>query len=125
MTEAFRTIFSELTRALAVLVFASLSFVAQPSAVERYGDSFAVTDAFYCGAGLPGDPGDPRGKRGAASCDACRIATAVDLPLPPVLAAPVLCQLGRGETRVFVSILPTAPVLSGGGPRAPPAFSHA
>ena len=125
MREAFRTIFSELIRALAVLVFASLSFVAQPAAVERYGASFAVTDAFYCGAGLPGDPGDPRGKRGAASCDACRIATAVDLPLPPVLAAPVLHQLGRGDIRILVSLVPTAPILSGGGPRAPPARSRA
>lgn len=125
MREAFRTIFGELTRALAVLVFAALSFVAQPAAVERYGASFAVTNAFFCGAGLPGDPGDPRGKRGAASCDACRIATAVDLPLPPVLAAPVLCQLGRGETRIFVSRPPVAPVLTGGGPRAPPVRSHA
>ena len=125
MTGVFRTIFSELMRALAVLVFAALSFVSQPAAVERYGASFAVTDAFYCGAAFKGDPSDPRGNRGAASCNACHIAPVADLPRPPGLAAPILRQIGRSEGSATVFLLPAAPVRTGGGPRAPPVISFA
>ena len=119
MSGHFRTVFGEFTRALAVLAFAFLSFAHQPLAIERYGASDAVTTAFYCGAGFTGDPDDQRGKDGK-TCEACRIATAFDLPAPPPITEPVLRQLGTNIARPPVFAVPVTPERAGGGPRAPP-----
>jgi hypothetical protein len=115
----FRTVFGELTRALAVLAFAFLSFAHQPLAVERYGASNAVTTAFYCGAGFTGDPDDPSGKDDK-TCQACRIASAFDLPAPERFTEPVLHLLGAHRTRPLDLLVPATPERAGGGPRAPP-----
>lgn len=124
MTGHFRTILAELTRALAVLAFAFLSFAHQPLAVERYGRSPAVTEAFICGADLTGDPADSRDLK-TYRCDACRVASPVDLPPPPIFACPVLQPLGLAFVSARPAVLPAAPVPSGGGPRAPPDFAFA
>lgn len=114
-----RIIAGEVARALSVLVLVFLCFAHQPLAYDRYGPSEAVLSALDCGAGLAGDPVDTPSKARKA-CDVCRVATAIDLPTPPLVACPMLLPLGSSGTDFRVASILATPASSGGGPRAPP-----
>ena len=121
---AMSAIIAELMRVLAVLAFGFLAFAPQPSAIERYGVSPAVSAAIHSGAELPGDSHDPH-VFVTKACDGCRLAIAVALPAPQASITPVLVV--RTLTRAVPIPVPfrPAPPLTGGGPRAPPVPSHA